>query len=101
MMNLDGEWDCIAKTPMGSQKAVLRLVREGATFSGVSTSANGVAIELLDGRIEGDSISWRMEIPAPAKVMLTGKATISGDTLTGGLKAGPFGVSPLTGVRRA
>ena len=38
-----------------------------------------------------------MKVPMP--MMLECDATIDGDTLTGGVKAGMFGTSPMTGTR--
>lgn len=99
MAKVDGVWDTVTKTPMGDQAAEVTIASSGNAFTGVSKGALG-SIELLDGKIDGDKITWRMEITAPFPMSLQAEALIAGDNLAGAIKTGPFGSAPITGTRR-
>lgn len=99
MANVDGDWDCVTRTPMGEQKAVLTVQSDGAAFTGRMWSAMG-GLDVIDGRVDGDTLSWKMDMKAPFPILLTCKATVSGDTIEGGVTAGAFGTSPLSGTRK-
>ena len=97
MATIDGSWETVTKTPMGTQKAVMKIVSDGDSFTGTNEGKMGV-MELENGKIDGDTITWKMEFKAMG-LMLEGKATISGDEMTGEVKAGMMGTAPLTGTR--
>lgn len=99
MAKVDGVWDTVTKSPMGDQAAAVTLTSSGDTFTGTSVGPMG-SMELLDGKIDGDKLTWRMEMKVPFSMTLEAEATIVGDTLSGGIKAGAFGTSPITGTRR-
>lgn len=98
MANIDGTWEFVTNTPMGEQTIVLILVSDGDTFTGRSESALAV-VELENGTIEGDTISWTMQLTAPMRLTLQGRATIEGDTMEGTIKAGFMGTYAATGRR--
>jgi hypothetical protein len=100
MANIDGSWDCVTKSPMGEQKSVLTIHSSGDGFTGSNAGAMGT-MAVLDGKIDGDTISWKMELKQPFPMTLEATATITGDALEGGVKAGAFGTSPMTGTRQA
>lgn len=100
MNGVAGRWECVTKTPMGDQKVVMTVVPgDDGTFTGKSEGAQGDALDLLDGRIDGNRLTWRMEMKVPMPMTLEGDATVDGDTMSGGVKAGMFGTSPMTGKR--
>lgn len=99
MAKVDGVWDTVTKTPMGDQAAEVTITSSGDTFTGVSKGALG-SMELLDGKIDGDKVTWRMEMTVPFPISLEAEALIAGDQLAGSIKAGAFGASPITGTRR-
>jgi hypothetical protein len=98
MSNVDGKWDCSVSSPMGDQDFVLSVTSAGDRFSG-SASGDIGAKEIPDGTVDGDTIAWSMHVSKPMPVTLTCRATISGDTLEGSVKAGIFGSFPVTGKR--
>lgn len=100
MANVDGTWDVVTKTPMGEQRATLIIATQGSIFTGTLQSAM-ITVELENGTIRGDTLYWTMQLTVPMRMSLEGTATIAGDTLTGHLKAGIFGSSPMTGTRVA
>ncbi|WP_380878792.1 hypothetical protein ACFB49_18660 [Sphingomonas sp. DBB INV C78] len=99
MANADGVWDCVTKTPMGDQKSVFTIVTNGSTFTGSNDGPAG-AMEVLDGAVDGDTLTWKMKMKMPPLTM-EATATVDGDTLNGSAKVGPFGTMQMTGTRRA
>lgn len=100
MANVDGAWDCVTRTPMGEQNSVFTVKSEGATFTGSNVGAMG-ALDVVDGRVDGDTLHWKMELKVPMPMTLEATATIDGDSLTGEVKLGAFGVAPMRGTRKA
>lgn len=99
MANVDGEWDCVTRTPLGDQPAVLTVRSAGGAFTGAMSSPLG-SVDVIDGAVAGDTLSWKMKMTVPFPMMLDCKATVSGDSLEGGVTAGAFGTSPLSGRRK-
>lgn len=101
-MSVAGTFECITKTPMGEQKSTLIIIPDesGSAFTGTNATEMGT-LELADGVIEGDRITWSMKMTVPMPMTLTGEAIIDGDTITGKVKAGLFGTSPMSGKRIA
>lgn len=99
-MSLAGTYDVNVKSPMGDQNGVLTIVVDGDRFTGTLSGGLG-SMDLEDGKVSGDSITWRMEMKVPMPMSLDCSATVSGDTITGEVKAGVFGSMPLSGTRKA
>lgn len=97
-MALDGVYETTVKSPLGDQKATLTVKTDGATWSGSQVGAMGSA-EIAGGTIDGNTLSWTMNVSVPMPMSLDCKATIDGDTVTGTVTAGAFGSFPLTGSR--
>lgn len=98
MANADGSWDTLVKSPMGDQKATLRITTSGDSFTGQYSGAMGNT-EVKNGKIDGDTLTWSLDISVPMPMTLTAEATIDGDTLNGKVTAGAFGSFPMTGNR--
>lgn len=99
-MPLAGTYDCVTSTPLGPQKGVLTIVTgEGDAFTG-NISGDLGAMEIIGGRISGNTLTWQMKMTMPMPMDLDCTATIEGDALTGKVKAGMFGTMNLTGTRR-
>ena len=99
MANVDGQWDCVTKTPMGEQKSVLTVETSGDTFTGSNLGPAG-PMDVLDGKIDGNTLTWKMKLKMPPMTM-EASAVVDGDTLTGSAKAGVFGTMQMTGTRKA
>ncbi|MEP3226654.1 MAG: hypothetical protein ABJO01_11815 [Parasphingorhabdus sp.] len=98
-MSIDGSYDCVTKSPMGDQASVVTIVTDGDTFTGKNEGAMG-SMELEDGKIDGNTLTWVMNMTVPMPMKLEGTATIEGDTLTGSVNAGAFGEMAMTGTRK-
>jgi hypothetical protein len=100
MSQVDGEWDCITKSPLGEQKSVFTIRSDGGSFTGQQAGQMG-SLDVVDGKVDGDKLTWKMEMKVPMPMTLDCQATVEGDTLTGTVGAGAFGSFPLTGTRKA
>ena len=98
MANVDGSWNTVTKTPMGDQQAVLTVASNGSTFTGGFVGAMGT-VDVKDGKVSGDTITWTMDITVPMPLTLACEATVDGDSIAGKVTAGAFGSFPLTGTR--
>ncbi|GAB5486713.1 MAG: hypothetical protein Pars2KO_02830 [Parasphingorhabdus sp.] len=98
-MSVAGVYDCVTKSPMGDQKSVLTLEVDGDTVTGSNVGAQG-SLELEDGKADGDSASWTMNMTVPMPMKLEANVTVDGDALTGTVKAGAFGEMAMTGTRQ-
>ncbi|WP_448659031.1 hypothetical protein ACPVPU_00885 [Sphingomonas sp. CJ99] len=98
MANVDGSWKTVTKSPMGDQEATLTVASNGDSFTGTYSGALGTT-EIKDGRVNGDTLSWKVDIVVPMPMTLDCEATVSGDTIAGTVGAGVFGSFPMSGTR--
>lgn len=98
-MSLDGNYECITKSPMGDQKSVFSVKVDGDSFTGQNAGAMG-ALDVENGKVDGNKLTWTMNMKVPMPMTLTCEATIDGDTLTGAINAGAFGSMPMSGKRQ-
>lgn len=98
-MSVSGTYECVTKTPMGDQKSDMTITADGDTFTGSNAGAQGT-LEMENGKVDGNKLTWTMKMTVPMPMTLEGEATIDGDTITGGVKAGAFGTFPLSGTRK-
>jgi hypothetical protein len=100
MMSVTGSYECVTKTPMGDQKSVLTVNVSGDSWTGTNAGAQG-SLDVYDGKVDGDTLTWKMNMTVPMPMTLEGTATVDGDTIAGSIKAGMFGSMPLSGTRQA
>jgi hypothetical protein len=98
-MSVAGTYECVTKTPMGDQKSDVTIVVDGDTFTGSNVGAMG-SMDLQNGKVDGNKLTWSMNMTVPMPMTLEGEATVDGDTLTGSVKAGAFGTFPMNGTRK-
>ena len=99
-MSVAGTYDCVTKTPMGDQKSKFTVNVDGDTFTGQQAGAMG-SMDVVDGKVDGNTLTWTMNMTVPMPMKLTAEATVEGDTITGTVDAGAFGKMPMTGTRAA
>ncbi len=98
-MSIAGTYECITKTPWGDQKSEFTIEVNGDTLTGKNTGAMG-SMDLENGKIDGNKLTWSMKMTVPMPMTLEGEATVDGDTITGGVKAGAFGTFAMSGTRK-
>jgi hypothetical protein len=100
-MTVAGTYDVVIKTPMGDQKGKLTVNPAGDGFTGSIASDMMGSMDVQDGKVSGDTITWKMDMKVPMPMTLEGEATVDGDTIGGSIKAGAFGAMALSGTRAA
>ena len=98
-MTVAGTYECVTKTPMGDQKSDITITVDGDTFIGTNAGAMG-SMSLDNGKVDGNKLTWTMNMTVPMPMTLEGEATVDGDALTGSVKAGAFGTFPISGTRK-
>ncbi len=96
-MSADGNWKITINTPMGAQTVDATITTNGDTFTGTTTGRMGD--QKIEGKVNGDTLTWSSNISQPMPMTLEFEATVSGDNMTGNVKLGAFGNAGLTGVR--
>jgi len=97
-MTVAGTYEVVTKTPMGDQKSTLTVNVSGDAFTGSNVGPMG-SLDITDGKVDGQTISWSSKITTPMPMTLDCKATIDGDAISGTVTAGMFGSFPLNGSR--
>jgi hypothetical protein len=100
MASIDGQWDCNAQSPMGEQKSVLTITsKPDGSFVGTNSTPLG-ALDISEGKVLGDQVSFKMSITVPFPMTLACEATLSGDRMEGTIDTGAFGRFPVTATRK-
>jgi hypothetical protein len=97
-MSVAGTWNTVVKSPMGDQTGTLTVVVDGDAFTGQMAGGMG-SMDVVDGKVDGDTLTWKMNMVVPMPMTLDCEATVDGDTITGAVNAGAFGAMPLSGTR--
>ena len=99
-MSVAGQYDCVTKSPMGDQKSVLTVNVDGDSWTGSNAGQMG-SLDITDGKVDGNTLTWTMDMKVPMPMKLEGTATVDSDTITGQIKAGAFGTMAMSGTRKA
>lgn len=97
-MSVAGTWNTTVKSPMGDQTGTLTVNVDGDTFTGQMAGGMGT-MDVVDGKVHGNTITWKMNMVVPMPMTLDCEATVDGDSITGAVNAGAFGAMPLSGTR--
>ena len=97
-MRADGTWITTINSPMGSQNGTMSLATDGGTLTGKISGPQG-EIEIEDGTVDGDSLTWKAKMTSPMPMTLEFSATVSGDEINGEVKLGAFGNATFSGTR--
>ena len=102
MTAVGGTYDFVAKSPMGEQTGTFTVVPgdDGETFTGQLSGGMG-DMDVKNGQIEGDTLTWQMKMGLPMPMTLDCEATVDGDAVSGTIKAGMMGTMPFTAQRQA
>jgi len=77
---------------------MLHLVRDANTCTGRIESPMGSEL-IKNGQIDGNTLTWTMDVKKPMPIKLKFEAQVEGDSLTGHAKLGVFGTAQLEGRR--
>ena len=96
-MSADGTWKTTINSPMGVQQGTLTIKTDGGSFTGSMQSAQGA--QDISGKVDGNTLTWASKLTQPFPIDLEFTVNVDGDKMSGSVKAGAFGSSPLTGER--
>lgn len=97
-MKVDGDWKVKMNSPMGTQDATLTLKADGNSLSGKIVGPQGTQ-DFDGGSIDGEALSWKINMTQPMPIELEFDAKVDGDTITGNVKLGAFGNATFDGQR--
>jgi len=98
-MSAAGTWNVVMQTPIGERKVTLTLQSAGGALTG-KMSAEGGTVDIYEGKVAGDSASWKANIQNPMPLTLEFSGTVSGDQMSGTVSAA-VGSWPFSGSRGA
>jgi hypothetical protein len=99
-MAADGTWNISIETPMGTRNSTLVLKAEGGALKGTQSEGPD-SIEIADGSVSGNQLSWKVSINNPMPMDLDFSAEVDGDKISGKAATMMFGSFPFTGTRSA
>jgi len=97
-MSVDGKYNITLQSPMVAQPAELELKSSGGSLTGTQ-SARGNSMDIAYGKVDGNNVSWSVNITQPMPITLEFSGTVDGDKISGNAKAGAFGSFPFSGTR--
>lgn len=95
---IDGNWKIVVNSPVGVQEGAFQFRTEGRVLKGTSQGPEGFK-EVKDGTVDGDSVTWKVDIKKPITTTLSFSGKVDGDALAGKVKAGLIGPFSFSGVR--
>ena len=97
-MSVTGSYKVIVDTPFGSREVTLTLNVDGDSASGTLAYKED-SPTFTGGIIDGDQVSWGMDITQPMPMHLICEATVAGDAISGSIKLGALGDATFSGNR--
>lgn len=91
-MSFSGTYNVTINTPMGKQEGVLKVTEEGGALTG-TMEAQGDSAEVKNGKVDGDTATWDVDVTKPMPLTLSFEGKKSGDGISGSVKLGAFGQS--------
>jgi hypothetical protein len=98
-MSTDGTWKVSMQTPIGERRMTVTLKAAGDALSGKVVGDDGNATEIFDGKLNGNSVSFKAAITSPMPLTLQVNGLIAGDKISGTVEARGVGSMPFTGTR--
>jgi len=98
-MSADGTWKLSMQTPIGERKSTLALQTAGGALTGKLTGEEGNATDIYEGKLDGNSASWKADIKSPMPLTLAFTGMVDGDKISGTVSAGAIGSWPFSGTK--
>ncbi len=98
-MSATGTWELHIKQPVGNSNAIVELTENDGALTGTATIDDNDPAPLYEGTVDGNDLSWRVDITKPFKLKILFTMIRDGDTITGRGKAGRWPASKITGKR--
>src|SRR6202012_244197 len=78
-MAIDGNWEITINSPMGAQKAKLEMAAKDGALTGTQQAQGST--QPLNGKADGNAVSWSASITSPMPMTLEFSGTVEGDTI--------------------
>ena len=108
-VDVTGDWEITSESPRGAQVIPITFAQEGTTVTGSVVDAVRSAVEIQDGKIEGNTLTFKIVMSFGERSMeQVYTATVTGDTMEGtiemvggmgGGRGGNRGPRPFTARR--
>ncbi|HEY7965605.1 MAG TPA: hypothetical protein VID68_01120 [Solirubrobacteraceae bacterium] len=99
-MSADGTWNITVNSPLGEQESTVELRTDGTALTG-EQSGDGQSGPIYDGKVDGDRVSWKVDVTHPMKLTIHFEGSVEGDSISGKAKAGMFPSMKFSGSRGA
>lgn len=96
--SVDGHWHVVIKSPAGAMPCTLTLETRDGKLCGEQTG-EGTTTEIETASYRDGNLEWTNRVTKPMKMKLAFKATVSGDSMEGKVKAGFMGSFSFTGTK--
>lgn len=96
-MSFSGTYDITIDTPMGKQEGKLVIEHAGDELTG-TMSAQGDETAIKNGKVDGDTATWDVDVTKPMPLTLSFSGTASETGLSGSVQLGAFGQSTFVAV---
>ena len=93
-----GKWNITIKTPMGDKAGVLELQTAGTALTGSLSDAEHF-VQISDGKIDGDRLSWSAKLTKPVRMKFKFTAIVEAKNRMSGTAAYLLGRVTFTGAR--
>ncbi|HKY93127.1 MAG TPA: cytochrome P450 [Nevskiaceae bacterium] len=97
-VTLEGTWNLVVKGPTGPQPTVLVLQKNGDAITGTQ-SGQGTTSTITDFKKTGNQVFWINHVTSPLKMKVEFSGELTGNTMSGKVKAGFMGKYPFTGTK--
>lgn len=95
-----GTWKLAMQTPIGERKVTLAFAVSGSALTGKMSAEDGNAVDIYDGKLAGNAVSWKANIKNPMPLTLEFAGDIDGDRISGTVSAA-VGSWPFSGSKDA
>ena len=97
-MSLAGSFQVTINSPLGDREATRNRDVTDEVVSG-SLHSDDVLQNFSGGAVNGNEVSWEMDLTRPIPLHLICTATVKGDSISGVMRLGAFGDANFSGTR--
>ncbi len=96
---LAGNWTVTVNGPTGTMVTNMDITYGNGELSGSQGAVGDPAMPMQEIVLNGSQLSWKNQFTKPVKIKTEFSATVTGDTMSGEVKAGFMGKYPFTAIK--
>ncbi len=81
--HVEGDWDFSMASPFGQVSAKVSLDTDGDTLTGGFDLGDGRVLEIMEGKVEGDKLSFSITREGAMTMTYVMEATVEGNSVSG------------------